>query len=669
MGLAARYRILEQLPTQGAEADLLLVEPLPGGERVVVKLYRRGIQPKNEVLARLAANVSAYVVRLLDHGQSEGVGYEILEYCERGSLQDLLAKGAMGEKQVRALLTELSAALRELHAQGILHRDLKPGNVLIRSEQPLILVLTDFGIASVTDSTLHFTSAHRTVRYAAPEAASGVVSVAADYWSLGMILAEALTGRHPFSGLSEVVIQYQLNTQAVPLVDISEPWLTLCRGLLLRDPSQRWGDAEIGRWLAGDKTLAVPVEIPAAADVPAVDAHRAAHPYKLQGTACWTARELAAQLAKNWERGTKDLQRGLLLPWLKDELRDQDLTSLLMDLLEEGGLTPDERLFRLILQMAPNQPPVWREISMEIADLAALARRAMQNDADAKRDIQTIRDRGLLTILATIDPRYLEIHRAWQEAETARIEAEEKAKRQAAAKAEAARIKDEEDALLRLLRSEMVAIPGGTFMMGSPETEKDRNSDERQHQVTINGFEMAKTPVTQSQWKAVMGNNPSYFQGCNDCPVEQVSWNDAIQYIEKLNALTGGGYRLPTEAEWEYAGRGGRAGKLYCGGNNLDAVAWYYGNSDGKTHPVGQKAPNGYGLYDMSGNVWEWTCSEYDGDYGGGEQHCQTSSDADRVYRGGSWFYDPLGLRAASRGGLSPGSRGSYLGFRLARTL
>ncbi len=168
-------------------------------------------------------------------------------------------------------------------------------------------------------------------------------------------------------------------------------------------------------------------------------------------------------------------------------------------------------------------------------------------------------------------------------------------------------------------------------MMGSPETEKGRSDDERQHQVRIKGFEMAKTPVTQSQWKAVMGNNPSRFQGCDDCPVEWVSWNDAMQYIEKLNALTGGGYRLPTEAEWEYAGRGGRAGELYCGGNNLDAVAWHSGNGGGKTHPVGQKAPNGYGLYDMSGNVWEWTCSRYDKGYGGGEKRRQTSGGAGRV--------------------------------------
>ncbi|MEI6414356.1 MAG: serine/threonine-protein kinase [Pseudomonadota bacterium] len=413
--LAARYRILEQLPTQGAEADLLLVEPQSGGEWVVIKLYRRGIQPKSEVLARVAASASSYVVRLLDHGQSAGIGFEILEYCKRGSLQDLLARGAVRETTIRALALELSTALRELHTQGILHRDLKPGNVLIRSETPLRLALTDFGVASMADSTLVFTSAHRTVRYAAPEAATGVISFACDYWSLGMILAEALMGRHPFAGLSETSTQYRINTQAVPLQDISEPWLTLCRGLLLRNPSRRWGDAEFGRWLADDKTLHVPVE----STDSETDLYRASRPYLFQGVTCWTAQELAKQLAKTWDRGVKDLQRGLLLPWIREELRDQPLTHLLMDLLEDASLTPDERLLRLMIPMAPSLPSVWRGMSLSPDDLAALAERALQNDLDARREIQTLFDRGILTILAKLEPGYSAVDRAWQGAVTA----------------------------------------------------------------------------------------------------------------------------------------------------------------------------------------------------------------------------------------------------------
>ena len=127
---------------------------------------------------------------------------------------------------------------------------------------------------------------------------------------------------------------------------------------------------------------------------------------------------------------------------------------------------------------------------------------------------------------------------------------------------------------------EMVVIPGGSFLMGSPADEKDRFGNERQHLVSVKDFEMARTPVTQGQWKAVMESNPSYFKDCGDeCPVESVSWYDVQEFIKKINVLTNGDYRLPTEVEWEYAGRGGRVGERYCGGDDLDTVAWHRGNS------------------------------------------------------------------------------------------
>jgi formylglycine-generating enzyme required for sulfatase activity len=216
----------------------------------------------------------------------------------------------------------------------------------------------------------------------------------------------------------------------------------------------------------------------------------------------------------------------------------------------------------------------------------------------------------------------------------------------------------------------MVRIEGGCYQMGSPSHEEGRDDDERQHRVCVEDFKIGKYEVTQAQWREVMGSNPSKFSGCSNCPVEQVSWNEVQEFLLKLNGQTGGGYRLPTEAEWEYACRGGRTGERFCGGGNANAVAWHGGNSGSKTHPVGHKQGNGYGLYDMSGNVWEWTCSEYDKDYGGAERRCISKNDANGrglVIRGGSWISYPHGLRAAKRDGNRPDVRDNGLGFRLAQ--
>jgi len=212
-----------------------------------------------------------------------------------------------------------------------------------------------------------------------------------------------------------------------------------------------------------------------------------------------------------------------------------------------------------------------------------------------------------------------------------------------------------------------VWISPGTFMMGSPASESGRESDEAQHQVILTkGFYMQTTEVTQGQWKAVMGSNPSHFKNCgDDCPVEDVSWNDCKEFIRRLNQKEGAGkYRLPTEAEWEYACRAGSAG-AYAG--DLDSMGWYDRNSDERTHPAGQKKANAWGLYDMHGNVWEW-CKDRYGDYPSGSvtDPKGPSSGAYRVFRGGSWYLFSSFCRSAKRRYHSPDLREGLLGFRLA---
>ncbi len=233
--------------------------------------------------------------------------------------------------------------------------------------------------------------------------------------------------------------------------------------------------------------------------------------------------------------------------------------------------------------------------------------------------------------------------------------------------------------------SGFVEIPAGVFMMGSPSSEEGRYDDETQREVRITRpFWLKTTEVTQGEWESVMGSNPSHFSSCGkNCPVENVSWFDAIGYMNKLSEREGlercyesdgrfkglrcTGYRLPTEAEWEYAARAGTTGARY---GSLDSVGWYSGNSGGRTQAVGQKTPNAWGLYDMLGNVYEWVQDWY-GAYPSGAvvDPLGPYSGARRVGRGGDWDGSARGLRAAFRAYVTPGARGSSLGFRLSRSM
>jgi formylglycine-generating enzyme required for sulfatase activity len=236
---------------------------------------------------------------------------------------------------------------------------------------------------------------------------------------------------------------------------------------------------------------------------------------------------------------------------------------------------------------------------------------------------------------------------------------------------------------------DLVAVAGGTFTMGSPTGQADREKDEVQHKVTVTGFRMGKTELTQAQYEAVMGSNPSNFTDGAEAaqrPVEQVSWYDAVAFCNTLSAMEGlspaygikgttvsllpkaTGYRLPTEAEWEYAARGGAKaeGTVYAGSASLAEVAWYADNSGGTSHPVGQLKANALGLLDMSGNVWEW-CYDWYGDYPtkAGVDPTGAASGSQRVIRGGSWDSNASYCSVSDRYYFVPGGRYKNIGFRV----
>jgi formylglycine-generating enzyme required for sulfatase activity len=217
---------------------------------------------------------------------------------------------------------------------------------------------------------------------------------------------------------------------------------------------------------------------------------------------------------------------------------------------------------------------------------------------------------------------------------------------------------------------EFISVKGGCFEMG--DAFGDGGSDEQPvHQVCVDDYSIGKYEVTQAQWEAVMGNNPSRFKQCGgNCPVEQVSWKDIQEFIRTLNKMTGRSYRLPTEAEWEYAARSGGRSEKYAGGNDPDSVAWYSANSAAQPHPVGAKRPNGLGIHDMSGNVWEWCQDWHAKRYNPNAPNSNPRGPASgnyRVLRGGSCRDYPRQTRATARNWGFPNVRYDSYGFRLVR--
>lgn len=387
--LAATYRMVEPIPTQGAEADLFIVERASGRERFVLKLYRRGLKPKAEVIETLRACSREHVIEIVDWGESDGLWFEILEYGKHGTLRKIFQKGPVTDALMSSIVRELLSAVEHIHSRNVIHRDLKPENILVRTLKPIDLMLADFGIASLSDATQHFTTKSRTIKYGAPEAAAGAIGNASDYWSMGLIVLEGLLGKHPFDGLSDMSIALQLATKGVDVSEVKNGrWRGLCKGLLTRDPKKRWGAAQVAEWVEGGMP-----EIPG--DEPERPSQK---PYKIAKRECWTAADLALEFGANWQEAEKHLARNLVLPWLRDELRDQEAANLLIDLAENRALSVEDRLVRLVSNLGKGLPPVWRGLSLDQATLIAFCKEAIGGDSEKAEFLDSIFDKDILGV-------------------------------------------------------------------------------------------------------------------------------------------------------------------------------------------------------------------------------------------------------------------------------
>ncbi|PAW91071.1 MAG: hypothetical protein B9S33_01120 [Pedosphaera sp. Tous-C6FEB] len=371
------WQLSRPIQVTSAEADLWMLTHLRTQEPAVLKLFRYGIRPKAEIQAAVRRLKYSSVVTVLATGEVDGRNFEIQEFIRCGSLAQLFPAGPAPQEGLRAVLAELARSLADVHAADIIHRDLKPANVLVRSRDPLDIVLADFGISSLSDLSLHLSNANRTAAYAAPEAMTGVVARASDWWSIGVMLLELLTGKHPFAGLDERTVNFVLVTRGVEVPkDLPPDWSLLIRGLLTRDHAKRWGLAQVEAWLEGKRDLPVHYGLEAGGE-----ASVRKEPYKFAGRDYRDPAELAVALVENWDDATRRLMRGSIADWAKNVLRDADLGERLENITADRKLDEDQKLAAALLAMDPTLPlvlrgtvitPEWIAVNAAVQHLPAL---------------------------------------------------------------------------------------------------------------------------------------------------------------------------------------------------------------------------------------------------------------------------------------------------------
>jgi len=461
---------------------------------------------------------------------------------------------------------------------------------------------------------------------------------ASDVWSLGASLFELLTGDLPFCGMGGGMLN---SSAVVPNAgeDFSPELNDVVRACLAKEPWERPMASELAKYaearLNGER--------PAMPWLDRLGGQQKEHEPKLQPNGKQTKREEPFAASKEQPVTPKKP-----ISWGK---RVGIAAGLLLAGFLVGG--PVGGVAGVLLAVFWSK---WRRFVVGVLPIvlicgynAYLYYQAEQERlateqarADSLRQVQAIQN-SLRLALRQDSLAKAEVVRKEREEQARREREEAKARedRERQAAEERKRQAEQQQSIIASIRKNMVFVKGGTFMMGATSEQGSDvcSNEEPAHQVTLSDFYIGKHEVTQAQWKAVMGSNPSHFKGDN-LPVERVSWKDCQTFIRKLNELTGLRFRLPTEAEWEYTARGGNRsrGYKYSGGDDLGSVGWYYGNSGNKTHPVGQKRANELGLHDMSGNVCEW-CSDWYGDYSSFSQTNPTGpvSGKYRVIRGGDY--------------------------------
>jgi len=654
-----RFRIIRKLGEGGMGAVYLVTDDILK-DKYALKLIHAKLVRSHEARERFLNEVSISrkmvhenIIRVFDFGSFDEYRYYFtMEYLQGATLAELLEqrRGQMPPfdiDAIRQIMLPLLDGLGYAHKQGSIHRDMKPGNVMVEggfAAGKTKIKILDFGIARTMSGSrfTHISQALGTAYYMAPEQLEDAhdIDPRADLYGCGMILYELLTGKR---AMGRFPLPSELYSQ------IYTPLDKVVVTALATDPSARYPDAAALR-----------------AD--------------LESALAETGEELdKSRKRKEQEQKEQELQARLapLLSDLESALNSRKWERALELCEEILTLDPENSAAARARQSVEEGLRLEREKEAEEKRKAAeAARRKKEQQAEAKRRAEeAARQRELEKRIAELEERL------------ARRVAEDHAS-PGPSPAAAGPVSDPGSGtpgdifVDPFTGMEFVYVKGGCFAMG--DTFGDGPDDEQPvHEVCVDDFYLGRYAVTPAEWEKVMGENPSYFDKGGKYPVESVSWEDVQEFIRRLNRKSGMNYRLPTEAEWEYAAREG--GKKVRFGTGRDTIGpdeanfnackevkepysrmgWYRK----ETIQVNSFRPNGLGLYNMSGNVWEWCQDWYDKDYyktSPRRNPTGPSSGASRVLRGGSWFSVPRNVRAAYRGRNSPGNRNDALGFRLA---
>lgn len=637
------------------------------GSREMVEKYKSKFVKEAQTIAELD---NAHIVPIYDVFEENGTAYYVMKHISGGSLSSLVKKGeAMPVDLALKYVRQVAEALAYCHERNIAHLDVKPGNILI---QDGVAVLIDFGISKHYNEDGDQTSSTPigiSKGYAPLEQykRGGVVtfSPVTDIYSLGAVLFRLLTGQTPpdadevnEDGLPEFpsdVPQYIrkaiIKAMQPKKKDRPQSIAEFFSMLKEQEPISEEFDDEEDTELEDSEDTDVTDEVDPSKEkvkeVPGTESGKTSvKPRKkrlLYGIAAGVLVLLVVILCILWGIDNSEKRKAAEA----DQVQYLALISSADSLSKvESGLSEAMAMYDSAAVYETHYAGTRFSALFDQNALSSSSRVQSQIDSIAKVRQQESEEK---------------LRRELAAAEQARKEREEMERRK--------RETGYSNGVLKVngIEYPMVYVSGGSFMMGSDDS--DAYSDEKPvHRVTLSSYHIGKYEVTQDLWEAVMGSNPSHFKGSRR-PVEQVSWDDCQEFIRKLNSLTGQNFKLPTEAEWEFAARGGinSKGYKYSGSNYLDNVAWYDdNNSEITTHDVGLKSPNELRIYDMSGNVYEW-CSDWLGSYSSRSIIDPTgpSSGPHRVIRGGSYIDDhKIFIRVTARS-CNPGERSSIVGFRL----